>query len=426
HLSDISVYTGLVVPRLRSRNLYRMHLRPNGIEDLSHYPIYVVLITIQRCDSDLAPVCINCPEECLHPITRFDPMELKKAIDKATLILGEEEKLAEKPLEDLYAPQSTEAIYFTHSSMKSSEFEQAWANGLPIVVSGVQIEVGPEYFIKRFPEMRVDLEDCDTGERMLRKPTVSEFLRDFGRSIDPDKTWKLKDWPPKALFRTTFYHLFRAFMDVIPCPDMCRSDGIKNLAAHMPTEVGPMPDLGPKAYIAQGTKQDDEHSGSTVLHMDSTSAINVMVWSADIGPGIPGYATWHIFPAVASDALRQFLTVDMGHPFTSDPIHSQTVCMTPSSLRKLFESRGVRPYTILQYTGDAVFIPAGCAHQVSNAADAIKIAYDFVDVDNLAKTQALASEFRLHRIATGNGDDVLQLYNTLWHAWCSLVEKEEN
>lgn len=123
---------------------------------------------------------------------------------------------------------------------------------------------------------------------------------------------------------------------------------------------------GPKAYIAQGTKQDDEHSGSTVLHMDSTSAINVMVWSADIGPGIPGYATWHIFPAVASDALRQFLTVDMGHPFTSDPIHSQTVCMTPSSLRKLFESRGVRPYTILQYTGDAVFIPAGCAHQVSS------------------------------------------------------------
>lgn len=118
--------------------------------------------------------------------------------------------------------------------------------------------------------------------------------------------------------------------------------------------------------------------------------------------------------------------------------------MTPSLLEKLEKSHGVRPYTIKQYTGDAVLIPAGCAHQVrfslqtrqmngcsptvqvSNAADAIKIACDFLDIPNLTKTQGLVSEFRLHRIATGSGEDVLEFYNTLWHAWCSLAEKEAN
>ena len=147
------------------------------------------------------------------------------------------------------------------------DFQQAWSQGRPVVVSDVQMEAtGPDYFIKRFPDMKVDLEDCETGERLRWRPKVSEFLPDFGRSIDPTKTWKLKvyiqsrfsnavdgfayltlslqDWPPNALFRTTFAHLFGAFMGALPCPDMCRSDGIKNLAAHMPTNIGPMPDLG--------------------------------------------------------------------------------------------------------------------------------------------------------------------------------------
>lgn len=99
--------------------------------------------------------------------------------------------------------------------------------------------------------------------------------------------------------------------------------------------------------------------------MDLTSAVNIMVWSADIAPGTPGYVLWHIFPANASDTLREFLRSETDNVFVGDPIHSQTICMTPSLLQQLEESRGVRPYTIKQYTGDAVFIPAGCAHQLS-------------------------------------------------------------
>jgi len=58
--------------------------------------------------------------------------------------------------------------------------------------------------------------------------------------------------------------------------------------------------------------------------------------------------------------------------------------------------------------------------QVSNAADAIKMACDFISVHNIRQTRQLIPEFRLHRLATGWGDDVLQFYATLWYAWKSL------
>lgn len=77
--------------------------------------------------------------------------------------------------------------------MAPDDFDYAWSQGVPIVVSGVYMEASsPKYFIKHFPDMKVDLEDCETGMLLRKKPTVSEFLPDFGRSIDPTKTWKLK------------------------------------------------------------------------------------------------------------------------------------------------------------------------------------------------------------------------------------------
>jgi hypothetical protein len=41
-------------------------------------------------------------------------------------------------------------------------------------------------------------------------------------------------------------------------------------------------------------------------------------------------------------------------------------------------------------------------------------------MDNLMETVRLFDEFREHRLATGEGDDVLQLFNMLWYAWKSL------
>jgi hypothetical protein len=171
-------------------------------------------------------------------------------------------------------------------------------------------------------------------------------------------------------------------------------------------------------YIAYATSP--HHNGSTKLHMDITDAWNTCLWAAAPAANEPGYALWHIFSASDAALLRKFITEECGFAGLGDPIHSQFIYLTPDMLRRLFKMYGIRPYTVHQYPGETVFIPAYCAHQVANMADAIKIACDFCSMANIRRTQRVAAELRQQRLADSAGDDVLQLYLTLWYTWLSL------
>jgi lysine-specific demethylase 3 len=109
--------------------------------------------------------------------------------------------------------------------------------------------------------------------------------------------------------------------------------------------------------------QDNLHKGSTRLHKDLTDAVNIMLWAATPAGGIPGSALWHIFPAAVSHVLSKFLR-EQGFVDPGDPIHSQIIYMTPAMLELLFQQYGIRPWTITQRPDEAVYIPAGCPHQV--------------------------------------------------------------
>ena len=223
-------------------------------------------------------------------------------------------------------------------------------------------------------------------------------------------------------------------MQCVPYPDLTRSDGVFNLASHspyntispdlgkfLPLTVSPPLTLftGPKMYNACETAPDDQHQGSTKLHGDLTDAVNIMLWAAKNADGTPGCALWHIFPATALAFLRKFLIEVCGFTGPGDPIHSQLIYLTPDLLQHFFEQYRILPYTVRQYPGEAVFIPAYCAHQVANLADGIKIASDFFSITNVQRTQCLVDEFRQQRLSS-SGDDVLQFYLTLWYAWVNL------
>lgn len=118
-------------------------------------------------------------------------------------------------------------------------------------------------------------------------------------------------------------------------------------------------------YIAKATPLNAFEVGSTILHEDVTSAVNLLIWASKIDDGSDGYAIWHIFTADDTLILRQFLLDEGICHQTGDPIHSQSIFLTQTLLERLNRRHGIQPYTIKQYMGDAVFIPAGCAHQVT-------------------------------------------------------------
>ncbi|KAJ2661520.1 hypothetical protein IWW48_002388 [Coemansia sp. RSA 1200] len=123
-------------------------------------------------------------------------------------------------------------------------------------------------------------------------------------------------------------------------------------------------------------------------------------------------AAWDIYPPSAAGALRAFI----GSTTLGDPIHNQAAFLTRPDRQRLFHESGARCYRVHQNPGDAVFVPAGSAHQVVNYANAVKVAMDFVSPERISHCRRLAAEFRALPPAHPRSVDLLQLSSILWWA----------
>jgi len=179
--------------------------------------------------------------------------------------------------------------------------------------------------------------------------------------------------------------------------------------------------------------------GTTNLHFDMTDAVNILVHQSG-GPTpdankvweeVHGYpkcgAIWDIFPPESSAAIRRYLK--QRDPSVDDPLNRPLFYLTEEDLIELGKpEHDVRSYRIYQSTGDAIFVPAGCPHQVRNKESCIKVAVDFFSAENAAVCTNLLADFRaLAKATTGKGrlvgkrDDVLQPYNCLLFNWIMLT-----
>ncbi|KAK0242300.1 hypothetical protein EDD85DRAFT_810740 [Armillaria nabsnona] len=303
-------------------------------------------------------------------------------------------------------------------------FHMHLTNGQPLLINGMleklKISWSPEYFIQHHGDEGCLIVECQTD--VLKRVTVGRYFREFGRYEDRKECWKLKDWPPSSDFQSVFPELYEDFCQAVPMPNYIRRDGVKNISSHFPLNTV-SPDLGPKMYNAMASNQQEGSKGSTRLHMDMADALNIMTYSCAGPDGSPGCAAWDLFRREDNDTIRQFLKQKFGFN-GQDPIHSQQFYLTEDLRLELWQQYHVQSYRVYQRPGEAIVIPAGCAHQVCNLADCVKVAIDYVSPENINRCEQLTREFREQNHNKQWKEDVLQLGSMLWFAWQSCSRQE--
>uniref|UniRef100_A0A3Q0SMI1 Lysine-specific demethylase n=1 Tax=Amphilophus citrinellus TaxID=61819 RepID=A0A3Q0SMI1_AMPCI len=347
-------------------------------------------------------------------------------------------------------------------------FRECWKQGQPVLVSGIHKRLKselwrPEAFSKEFGDQDVDLVNCRNCA-IISDVKVRDFWDGFEviskRLQDADglpMVLKLKDWPPGEDFRDMMPTRFDDLMENLPLPEYTKRDGRLNLASRLPNFFV-RPDLGPKMYNAYGLiSTEDRKVGTTNLHLDVSDAVNVMVYvgiphgednqeevqagyleslvlttieEGDVdemtkrrvheGKEKPG-ALWHIYAAKDAEKIRELLRKvgeEQGqeNPPDHDPIHDQSWYLDQVLRRRLYEEYGVQGWSIVQFLGDAVFIPAGAPHQVHNLYSCIKVAEDFVSPEHVRHCFRLTQEFRHLSTTHTNHEDKLQVKNIIYHA----------
>ncbi|WJX72605.1 hypothetical protein P8452_56465 [Trifolium repens] len=297
---------------------------------------------------------------------------------------------------------------------------------------------------------------------------------------------KLKDWPPSNLFEESLPRHCAEFISSLPYKEYTNPfNGALNLAVKLPANVQ-KPDMGPKTYIAYGFSQELGRADSvTKLHCDMSDAVNVLthiakvelepatiaeikkltqkhleqdkrelhghnnqdgetnvdvagnlfssINASDGGDSLDG-ALWDIFRREDVPVLEEYLNKhfrEFRHVHCSPlvevihPIHDQTFYLTIKHKKRLKEEYGIEPWTFVQKLGDAVFIPAGCPHQVRNLKSCTKVALDFVSPENVGQCFHLTEEFRKLPVNHRSAEDKLEVKKMIIYAMLDVVTKLE-
>ncbi|CAI5993973.1 unnamed protein product [Closterium sp. NIES-64] len=406
-----------------------------------------------------------------------------------------------------------------HNPPAVAHFQQHWQRGEPIIVRHVMppsvkdgLSWAPLVMWRAFRETKegrsvqekltvvaVDCEDC-TEVELGTHLFFDCYMNGESKSAKVPEMLKVKDWPPTAAFQDRLPRHGAEFLRALPLHEYTHPEkGLLNLATAVPTG-DPKADMGPKAYIAYGVREELVQGDSvTKLHFDMADAVsracgvNILTHchyrppskrlqglmrknaegnaaegnAAEAGHengvatkseseknqegsngkgrgggggsepqqqaagsasgrvltagGDEGAALWDIFRREDSDKIRAFIARHLHefrhlHNQMDDEIHDQTVYLTARHKEMLYTEYGVEAWTFEQRRGEAVFIPAGCAHQVRNLMSNMKVAVDFVSPEGTSHCLALTAHVRTMPVHHRSKEDRLEVKRMILHA----------
>lgn len=313
---------------------------------------------------------------------------------------------------------------------EKNSFEKYWQEGKPIVITNISDQLNlklwrPKELCRHFGKEAINVFDC-VNNTIIENFPVHNFWQSFEqKKEDQPQVLKLKDWPADRNFSDVLPNHFDDFMRCLPFGKYTRYNGEQNLVNRLCSSN--RPDMGPKLYAANAVPTHLRRA-TTKLHLDMADAVNVAVYASTdyshpnvIKKGKLPAARWDIWSPKDTEKIRQFLkeiekNQNQTYLSNHDPIHDQEWYLDKKLRESLFNNCGVRTYSLIQFVGDAVFIPAGAGHQVRNLSDSIKIAVDFVSPHNINRCVQLTDEFRKLHHTNSNHADKLQIKNIIYHS----------
>ena len=131
------------------------------------------------------------------------------------------------------------------------------------------------------------------------------------------------------------------------------------------------------------------------------------IWTAEDEPRLSAFL-WRVAAEESGDERARQLI--------AHPVHDANTYLSAKLRQRLWEEEGVSGYRFVQSEGEAVFIPAGCPHQVLNIRSSIKVAEDFVSPEHIRRCLRLTSQFRALPATHRRNLDGLGVKDIMLHA----------
>ncbi|CAI5488444.1 unnamed protein product [Closterium sp. Naga37s-1] len=183
-----------------------------------------------------------------------------------------------------------------HNPPAVAHFQQHWQRGEPVIVRHVMppsmkdgLSWAPLVMWRAFRETKegrsvqekltvvaVDCEDC-TEVELGTHQFFECYMNGESKSVKVPDMLKVKDWPPTAVFQDRLPRHGAEFLGALPLHEYTHPEkGLLNLATAVP-KGDPKADMGPKAYIAYGVREELVQGDSvTKLHFDMADAVNIL------------------------------------------------------------------------------------------------------------------------------------------------------